>query len=120
MINYSVTFYNYRWLDDIVIPGLRQGVKDNSNKYKWIIEVHGNDTVDTDDVVPSDKKDKDHQDEGGGIEKADDISAGEQSHGPAVYVIQKIPNTKSTEITTENKGTETNEPPPIDLRFFSY
>ena len=112
-----------QWLDDIVVPGLRKGIESNEHSScKWNIEVHGNDAD-----VPSDKDD----DENDG-----DDSMEEQSHGPAVYVIQKLlyDDEKTTTTTSldssttdketgedgTNSGSTENQPPPIDLRFFSY
>jgi hypothetical protein len=81
------------WLYDIVVPGLRTG----DGRCRWQIEVHGNDAD-----VPSDREETDEN----GLE---------ESHGPAVYIIQKCPSTAADKDDTDPFPASS-----LDLRFCSY
>jgi hypothetical protein len=83
-----------KWLDDIVVPGLRKG----SGDCEWKIEVHGNEAD-----APS--------------ETEDDEDGMPVSPGPAVYIITKGPRRQKEE---EESKREDDLLPTIPLRFFSY
>ena len=91
-----------QWVDDIIIKGLQAG----DDCARWKIEVHGGDGG-TESLVPDDKN------EGivivSGTDEVDD-----DKYGPAVYIIQKVPNIGSVKEVDERKRSK------VALKFFGY
>ena len=79
-----------QWLDDVVIPGLREG---GGGDCGWDIEVHG-----SDEEEPTDDENEETTSEG---------------PGPAVYIIHKKQTRSEEKLDKDN-------PLSITLRFLSY
>lgn len=130
-----------KWLDEVVVPGLRQ-----SDSYAdWVIESHGADDEmdDEGELMEEEEEDGNVDDMVGDIDapgdgEEDDPKDGETTnahdkedgddpdteedgmskrYGPAVYIIRKK---KFSKPVTESNRYEMQTPKPIPLKFFSY
>lgn len=111
-----------KWLDEVLIPGLRQGGGD----CEWELEVHGN----GDDRSVGQRKNPSAKNDG---EDGSSVSSQEEeSPGPAVYIAHKRPPPlkppdrltsavwANQDTSSERSRTDDDNKPDIPLRFFTY
>ena len=92
-----------QWLDDIIIKGLQDG----DACARWKIEVHGGDG-ETESLASHDEN------EGLVIQTEEEEEVDSDKYGPAVYILQKVPNNETGSGKDEGKQSK------VALKFFGY